>query len=119
MADLLITFARGLSLTWVLAFAFAYVGQALAPTARAERLWRALARVHQELWLFALPGLLLAAIRDWHSPNPWFIVFDALNLWNWWHYRNWPDDNQWKRRAKKAKETVAVMAGRLVIVPST
>ncbi|WP_203832668.1 hypothetical protein, partial [Actinoplanes lobatus] len=109
---------------WLLALVFALIGhiycQIRGNRSKAETLWRSFARAHQELWLFAPPGLLLAAVRDWHSPTPWQIVFDAINLWNWWHYRNWPDDeNRWKRRAKKAKEAVAVRAGRLVVVPST
>jgi len=119
MADTLINLARAISLAWIIAFASALIGQARAHGPKAEALWRSLARAHQELWLFAPPGLLLSAVQDWHSPAPWLMVFDAINLWNWWHYRNWPDDNHWKRRAKKAKEAVAVRAGRLVVVPST
>jgi hypothetical protein len=83
---------------------------------RVEKLSRAAARVHQELWLFAPPGVLFAAVRDWHD-QPWMLFFDALSLFNWWHFRNWPEDNHWKRRGKKAKEAVERRAGRLVVVP--
>lgn len=82
-----------------------------------ERIWRGMARVHQELWIVAPIGIAYWAVRDWHGSSPWQVFFDGLSLFNWWWYRNWPGDNHWKRRAKKAKEAVAVRAGRLVVVP--
>ena len=63
-------------------------------------------------------GIVHWAVQDWNGDSPWVILFDALNLFNWWYFRNWPDENRWKRRAKKAKEAVAVRAGRLVVVPA-
>ena len=84
---------------------------------RLELWWRSAARIHQELWIAAPVGALLGALDHWHSHTPWMIAFDALGLYNWWNLRNWPEDNHWKRRAKKAKEAVAVRAGRLVVVP--
>jgi hypothetical protein len=118
MAELLIHLAGAIRVAWMLTFCGALIGSVIATRPKAERLWRSLARAHQGLWLFALPGLLIAPVQNWHSSVPWLIVFDAINLWNWWHYRNWPDDNHWKRRAKKAKEAIQVRSGRLVVVPS-
>jgi hypothetical protein len=88
-------------------------------SSRVERLWRAAAMIHQELWLFVAPGILLSAVQHWHSSNWYLVFFDMVSLRNWWHFRNWPEDNNWKRRAKKAKEAVERRAGRLVVVPAT
>ena len=63
------------------------------------------------------PGILFGTLRDWHSPSPWRIVFDALALWNWWHFRNWPDENRWTRRGRRARSAVARIGARLVVVP--
>jgi len=69
-------------------------------------------------WLFAPPGILIGTIDHWHSPSSWRIFFDALSLFNWWTWRNWPEDNHWKRRGKRAKEAVARRGSRLVVVPA-
>jgi len=108
------------SLTWQYTYIAAVLGYALSlqrQSDRAEKIWRALARAHQELWLFAPPGLLLSVIEIWHSRAPWLIVFNAMGVFSWWQSRNWPEDNHWKRRGKKAREAVARRAGRLVVVP--
>jgi hypothetical protein len=60
----------------------------------------------------------LGTIHDWHSHTPWLVFFDALSLYTWWIYRDWPDENRWKRRGKKLKDAIAIRAGRLVVVPA-
>ena len=116
--------AQWVYLSWLLVLVAGLVGQLLhllngrREGARLEVFHRACGRLHQELWLFAPPGLLLGVIHNFWSPGmQWHLIFDAINVYNWWAYRNWPEDNHWKRRAKKAKEAVAVRAGRLVVVP--
>jgi hypothetical protein len=83
-----------------------------------DALWHACARIHQELWLFVPPGILINTVHHWHSLSPWQIFFDALALYNWWTFRNWPEENHWKKRGKKAKEAVARRGSRLVVVPA-
>lgn len=85
---------------------------------RLERVSRVLVRAHKELWIVFPPGALASLVEIWHSSHPYLVAFNAWGVITWWSLRNWPDDdNEWKRRAKKAKETVAERAGRLVIVP--
>lgn len=108
---------------WVLALCAAMIGRLaheIGGKDVLDKVWRGMAQMHQEAWLFAPPGLLIAAVHHWHSDDQkWLFVFDALNLFNWWYYRNWPEDNHWKRRGKKAKEAIERRAGRLVVVPAT
>lgn len=106
--------------TWSLTVTSAlivYLAWLIRKTDRLEHIWRSQARIHQELWLVAPVGALSTAVQHWHSHTPWMVVFDVLTLFNWWNLRNWPDENRWKKRGKKAKEAVAVRAGRLVVVP--
>lgn len=100
---------------WNCALAFAIIGRALLP----EKSWRAAARVHQMLWPFAPPGLVFLMWHDWTGGwrTSWMLVFMASAAWQWWHYRDWPEDNHTKRRLKKAKEAVSARFGRLVVVP--
>lgn len=119
--ELIQTLVTGTSLIWQLSIAGGMLGQIIVMLGggqRADRLWRALARVHQELWIVAPPGLILGAIHTWHSGTPWLIISYAFALWQWWHYRDWPDENRWKRRGRKLKDAVTVRAGRLVVVPT-
>ncbi len=116
----LIFLAQAIATVWSLAFSIGIFGQILATMfnmPRAERVWRAAARIHQELWLFAPPGLLVVVIQTWNSDMPFMIVFQALTVYGWWVYRDWPDENRWKRRGRKLKDAIAVRAGKLVIVP--
>jgi hypothetical protein len=98
---------------WIMSLSCALLGSTVAP----ERIWRALAAVHQELWLFAPPGMLVGAIEAWNGSAKYLAAFSVLGAWNWWYFRNWPDENRWQRRSRKAKEAVAERAGRLVVVP--
>ena len=119
----LVTLGNTVWSIWNIVLAAAVVGRfiwLMKPTKQRERAWRILGRVHRELWLIALPGLVATMHRHLQSDFQWYLlIFDAFGLYNWWFYRNWPDDdNHWKRRAKKAKDAVAVRAGRLVVVPA-
>lgn len=97
------------------AWQFALVATLFVPKAR-ERA----GAVHQELWLLAPAGLVLTSVEQWHGGHGWYLIFTAINLWLWWHYRNAPDDeNRWKRRGKKTASKVAEAAGKLVVVPAT
>lgn len=113
--------AQLMTINWQLISTTAIIGQLwslIRPSKTTEQVWRGLARVHQELWLFAPPGLLLSTVRAWHSDRPWLIALYAWALLTWWGMRNWPEDNHWKRRAKKAKDAVARRGARLVVVPA-
>lgn len=106
-------------ITWSLALAVGLYVQLLSMLAKGnllEKIWRAAGRAHQELWLFASPGILIGTSSHLHH-KPWMLIFDALSMFNWWYFRNWPEDNHWKRRGKKARDAVKVRAGRLVVVP--
>jgi hypothetical protein len=77
-------------------------------------------RIHQEMWLFAPPGLLILLSRAVHEHHYWAIFVYLVNVWCWWRYRDWPDDeNRWLRRGRKLKEKVAARGGKLVVVPTT
>lgn len=116
----LINFAEWLFIGWIWTLQIGQAAQtlcALRPGDHLERFWRACGRVHQEVWLFVPPGLLALSAEAW-SGHHWLIaLLLAPAPIVWWRSRNWPEDNHWKRRAKKAKEAVAVRAGRLVVVP--
>ncbi len=77
-----------------------------------------LARAHQELWLFALPGLVVNLIGHVQHGSTALAAIDLINIAGWWLWRNWPDDNVWKRRGRRVKDAVAERAGRLVVVPA-
>jgi hypothetical protein len=79
---------------------------------------RALVRIHQELWLFAPVGLLALTYGDWAERNWFGMFFSLFNFALWWMLRNWPDDNIWKRRGKRALDRVRAVAGRLVVSPA-
>jgi hypothetical protein len=115
------TVANNVWFLWSLAFCIGQTGELLNmkyDSRRLELLWRAAGRVHQEVWIAVPPGVLLGTIHDWHSHTPWLVFFDALSLYVWWIYRDWPDENRWKRRGKKLKDAIAIRAGRLVVVPA-
>lgn len=116
--------ASVVTLMWSMHLAIGLVGQLfclIRPVPWVETFWRANARMHQELWLFVPPGVGLAAIEHCHSADlKWLVLFDTLTLINWWRFRDWPDDeNRWKRRGRKAKESVSRVGARLVVVPAT
>jgi hypothetical protein len=123
LIKVLAVLAQMVSLCWQMALCAAMVGRLLSTISsgggpRMDRLWRAFARVHQELWIAAPPGLIAGAAGTWHSKYSWMIISFAVALWQWWAYRDWPDENRWKRRGRKLKDAVAERAGRLVVVPS-
>ena len=106
---------------WGMSLSVANIGDMITSSLdapRVERMWRASARIHQEFWIVAPPGLLFDAVNTWRGDRPYMIVLNALTLFFWWQYRNWPDENRWKRRGRKLKDAIAVRAGRLVVVPN-
>lgn len=114
--------ATGIYLMWTLSLAVALMGSLLGMIKPGSQLldamWQAFARIHQELWIVVPPCIALAAVDHWHA-HSWFGLFtDALTLFNWVHYRDWPDENRWKRRGRKLRDAVAERAGRLVVVPT-
>lgn len=114
--------AIAVTLHWQFALCFGIIGQLICTIGpkrpKVEHAWRVAGRMHQELWIAAPPGIVLAVVESWHSGLSWMVFFHAVSLYQWWHYRNWPDENRWKRRGRKAVEAVAMRAGRLVVVPS-
>jgi hypothetical protein len=110
------------SICWQLALSTGQMGelwcQLVRSNDRLERFWRAAARVHQEAWLFAPPGFLILTVQAWGLNRSWTIPFYAWSLFLWWKSRDWPEENQWKRRGKKMRDAVKVSAGRLIVVPA-
>ena len=109
-------------LSWTVALTaamFGRVGYLAHPSGLLDAVWRAFARLHQELWLFAAPGILVNAVESWHtSGEQWLLVAHGYALYVWWRFRDWPDDNHWRRRARKAREAIARRGARLVVVPA-
>jgi hypothetical protein len=121
MPDLIPMLAEAVWLTWLTALTIGLMGQLvylIGGSPAVDWTWRAAARIHQELWIAAPAGLFVAAIQVWRSPQSWMVLFAAANLWPWWYFRNWPDENRWKRRGRKLKDAVVARAGRLVVVPT-
>lgn len=113
--------ANAVWVAWAFVLWFGLIGQIVCKIQSVgwiETAWRACAWAHQELWLFVPPGILFGTVRDWHSPTPWWIVFDAWALYGWWTFRNWPDENRWTKRGRKARSAVARLGARLVEVPA-
>lgn len=113
--------ANAVRVVWASALLIAMIGWAVCrvrDVGWVERVWRASARVHQELWLFVPPAILYGTLHDWHSASPWKIVIDAWALYTWWMMRDWPDENRWTRRGRKARSAVSRIGARLVVVPA-
>ena len=83
---------------------------------RAERVFAACVRIHQELWIAAPPGIAIGAVMTIHGTHWWTIIFNACTLYNWVLFRDWPDENIWKRRGRKLRDKVTVQDGKLVVV---
>lgn len=117
----LIWIATSIHTVWICALALAHIGHScwVLGMGKPARLFSlAAGRVHQELWLFAPPGGLLAVherIADERWVNAALVL---LGCWLWWRDRDWPDDNIWKKRGRKLRDKVRVLAGRLVVSPA-
>jgi hypothetical protein len=109
-------------LMWTLSLSVALMGSLVSMlrpgSRRLDVVWRAFAHMHQELWIAVPPCIAFAAVDNWHR-HFWYGLFcDALSLVIWVQFRDWPDENRWKRRGRKLLDAVAERAGRLVVVPS-
>lgn len=111
--DMLEGLASAIYLAWALWFTAAIFGSMLN-----VKHWRVAARMHQELWPFAFPGIVWSTVNSFNE-RPWFLIFNALSFVGWWLNRDWPDENPWKKRGRKAKETIVARGGKLVIVPAS
>lgn len=114
--------ATPIALVWILALSGGLVGSTLITifkvSDRAFKMINALVRIHQELWLFAAPGIVYLLAKHWMERDYFDTFFSAVNVFNWWHFRNWPDDdNRWNKRRKKLQSKVKEMSGRLIVVP--
>lgn len=84
-------------------------------TGHVQRLADFLITVHQELWPFALPGIILPLLTT-PTRSAWLPLIGALETLAWWKSRNWPsDDDRWNRRRRKAANIVRQLGGRLVV----
>ncbi len=106
-------FADATYLVWALWLMGASIGQSMN-----AKHWKIAARMHQGLWPFAFPGIVWSAVDNFNE-QPWFLIFNALSFAGWWFYRDWPDENPWKKRGRKAKEAIVARGGKLVIVPAS
>jgi hypothetical protein len=110
----LILLAHAATTTWASACALAAILSLFRPD---EQAWRFFAKCHQALWIFAPPGYLLSLIDNWNRHDVFGYLLTGFSFVFWWRSRNWPNDNEWKRRAKRAAEKVASLGHRLVVVP--
>jgi len=71
-----------------------------------------------ELLPFYLPAVLVGTAFDLHHHESlWFMFFRACELFNWFVLKDLnDDDDRWKRRKKKAVETIEKVGGRLKVV---
>lgn len=76
------------------------------------------------VWLFSKWPALVFLILDpfFHfvldqKMDFWFWLFEALGFYNWWYYRNMGDDDDWQKLKKKLRDKVAVLRGKLTVVP--
>jgi hypothetical protein len=107
---------------WPPAIVLATFGHWLNPGARSTALF---VRAHQELWILYPLCPVGLSVTSWHAIvvgeqvayNSIMMVASAAALWWWWAQRDWPDDNRWKRRAKRAAAAVRAVGHRLVVVP--
>jgi hypothetical protein len=120
--DLIKILASGIYTMWSLSLAAALMGHLvslLKPNSQhLDAVWRSFARIHQELWIAVPPCVALAAVDHWHGHSYFGLFVDAMTLYNWARFKDWPDENRWKRRGRKLKDAVAERAGRLVVVPT-
>ena len=111
--DMLEGLATAIYLAWALWLTAAGIGRSMN-----AKHWNVVARMHQELWPVAFPGIVWSAVDNFND-EPWMLIFNALSFIGWWAYRDWPDENPWKKRGRKAKETIVARGGKLVIVPAS
>lgn len=108
---------------WVVVYSMAVAAMvnALAspPGSKARILANTLARGHVWLWPLAGPGLLIDLVAHPVLSRLLGTVVDLVLLWVWWDARDFPDDEQWKRRKRKVKEMVTQLGRRLVVKAAT
>jgi hypothetical protein len=111
--------ASAVVIPWSLALALGLVCEQVSTViARFTTAFRFFAFVYQELWIVAPPGILILAADNWHDHDYLGVAIYVLSLYNWWTFRNWPDENRWTRRGRKLKDAIVVRAGRLVVQPA-
>jgi len=98
-------------LSMILAFAY--------PVVPGHEAVQTMIRIHGWLWAPAGPGLLLLTVNAWQE-NPVKGGIGIIAIICWWLMQDWPydDSNPWKRAAKRARDRVASLGHRLVVVPT-
>lgn len=108
---------------WVVVYSMAVSARANAlgslPGSKARALADTLTRGHVWLWPLAGPGLILDMVTHPVLPHLLSTLLDLVVLWVWWDARDFPDDDQWKRRKRKVKEMVTQLGRRLVVKVAT
>ncbi|MGW5556902.1 hypothetical protein ACWER9_06720 [Micromonospora sp. NPDC003944] len=108
------------SLATVVILAWAFSGVTYPVAKLLGRDVPSLARhLYNELRPFYLPAVVVAFVTAGMLDVGWWRWVNlGFNLWNWWSFRNFDDDDdRWKRRRKRLAERVSVSAGgRLVVV---
>lgn len=93
-----------ITMLWVFVFfAAAFARQTVTFFGARYTLFQWLARAHQELWLFASAGLILAAYRAWLAPQWWRLPVVVIEILLWWSVRDWPDTTVWLPRLRKVQ----------------
>jgi hypothetical protein len=77
------------------------------------------------MWLVskwpALVYLILDPFAHWACGmrmDGWYWLFELINIYNWYWYRNIGDDDDfWKKKLKKLSEKIAQIGSKLVTLP--
>lgn len=96
----------------------AYLASALRPQAKEARWFKVCGQIWQAVWPLGLPAIVSSLLDNQADGNWLGMLLNAFSLWGWWMLRDFPEDNHWKRRAKKISETVKSIGHRLAVVPA-
>lgn len=91
------------------------LGRRLTDRSRAAYRWLYLEIKPFFLYLVVFQVVAAAVVGDLDG---WDAFACAINIWNWYLFRNLDDDDRWKRRGEKLRSKVEVLQGRLVVVPA-
>ncbi|HCT81109.1 MAG TPA: hypothetical protein DGT23_31980 [Micromonosporaceae bacterium] len=91
------------------------LGQRLGDRSRAAYRWLYLEIKPFFIYLVVFKLVAAGLLRHFDG---WDVFAFAINIWNWYQFRNLDDDDRWKRRGEKLKSKVEVLRGKLVVIPA-
>lgn len=95
-----------------------YLTHIFRPQVASQRWFKVCGKIWQTLWPLGLPAIISQLLDNQADGDYVGMLLNGFSLWGWWLLRNWPDDNHWKRRAKKLGSKVKSLGHRLVIAPA-